>query len=121
MMRKSVLDKVGLYDENIFLYGEESDLCYRIKKDNYTVMFVPDSKIIHLQGGSSQNINSAQILYTSLVYWYRKNISFGSCMLLQIFMCINFLFCFIFTSKKFYLELLKTFAQKLLKVSFKNT
>ena len=36
--RKSVLDKIGLFDENIFMYGEESDICFRIKKAGFDVI-----------------------------------------------------------------------------------
>src|SRR3989344_6490418 len=38
MTRKSVLDKVGLFDEDYFMYGEDIDLCFRIKEAGYKVM-----------------------------------------------------------------------------------
>ena len=118
MIRRSILNKVGLYDENIFLYGEESDLCFRIKKNGNNVVFVPDSKIIHFQGKSTQNINTLKISYESLIYWYKKNNSLFSCILLQILMCTNFLFCFIFTRNEKFYKLFITFVKKLFTNSF---
>lgn len=53
MVRKSVLDKVGLFDEDFFLYAEDLDLCFRVKQAGYTIMYVPDVKIIHYKGVTS--------------------------------------------------------------------
>lgn len=112
MLRKSVLDKIGLYDEKFFLYGEESDLCYRIKNDGNKVIFLPDAQIIHLQGQSSKNTNTTLILYSSLIYWYKKNISYTSSIILQICMCINFIICYMFTHKNHYKDLFFSMLKK---------
>ena len=53
--RKSVLDEIGLFDVKYFMYLEETDLCFRIKKAGYNVKFVKDAKIIHVEGKSSKN------------------------------------------------------------------
>lgn len=52
---RAVLDHVGVFDPNIFLYFEETDLCYRIKDAGYLVRYAPVSTIIHLGGGSSRS------------------------------------------------------------------
>ncbi len=53
LTRKSVLEKVGYFDEDYWLYAEDIDLCYRIKEAGLKVMYVPEVKIIHLKGVSS--------------------------------------------------------------------
>lgn len=53
LTRKSILDKIGGFDEDYFMYGEDIDLCFRIKKAGYKIMFVPSVKIIHHKGISS--------------------------------------------------------------------
>lgn len=53
MTRKTVLDKVGLFDEDYFMYAEDLDLCFRIKKAGYKIMYVPGVKVIHHKGISS--------------------------------------------------------------------
>jgi GT2 family glycosyltransferase len=53
MVRKDVLEKIGLLDDRFFIYSEESDWCYRGKKAGYKVLFVPDATISHVGGKSS--------------------------------------------------------------------
>ncbi len=52
-LRKSVLDEVGLFDEDFFLYYEESELQFRINKAGYKIFINPEAKIYHLEGKSS--------------------------------------------------------------------
>lgn len=55
MLKRSVLDRVGIFDEDFFLYDEETELQYRIKQAGYKIMLNPDSKIAHLEGKSTKN------------------------------------------------------------------
>jgi GT2 family glycosyltransferase len=52
MIRKKVLDEVGLFDPDFFMYYEETELTWRIKKRGYKLASVPKAKIIHLEGAS---------------------------------------------------------------------
>jgi GT2 family glycosyltransferase len=52
MIRRAALELGGVFDPEIWLYGEELDLCYRIKRAGWRIVFDPASKIIHLGGGS---------------------------------------------------------------------
>lgn len=54
MVRKSVLDEVGVFDERFFLYCEESELQFRIRKAGYKIMYTPDAKIFHFEGASTK-------------------------------------------------------------------
>lgn len=51
-VRKTVFNTVGYFDEKIFLYFEETDLCKRIKNSGYEVKFLSEAKIVHLEGKS---------------------------------------------------------------------
>lgn len=53
LMSKRVLEEVGYFDEDYFLYGEDLDLCFRIKNAGFKVMYVPEVKVIHVKGVSS--------------------------------------------------------------------
>lgn len=53
MFRRSVLDKVGLFDERFFLYFEETDLCHRIADAGWHGMYLPTSRVVHVGGGST--------------------------------------------------------------------
>ena len=57
LMRKSFLQKIGLLDENYFLYGEDSDLCHRVKLTGGKVYYFSGAKIIHYGGKSSKQVN----------------------------------------------------------------
>lgn len=49
-IRKNILDEVGLFDEDFFMYFEESELTYRINKKGYKSFVIPGPEIIHLDG-----------------------------------------------------------------------
>lgn len=53
LIRKSAIEQVGYFDEDYFLYGEDLDLCFRIKKAGFKVMYVPQVKVLHVKGVSS--------------------------------------------------------------------
>ncbi len=90
MTRKSVLDKVGLFDEDYWMYAEDIDLCYRIKRAGYKIIFVPDVIIKHIKGVSSgikshtqevtaatkaSRIRAFNSFYETMKTFYRKNLS----------------------------------------------
>ncbi|MBN1456799.1 MAG: glycosyltransferase family 2 protein [Sedimentisphaerales bacterium] len=76
MIKADLLKKIGVMDENLTFYFEETDLCYRIKQAGYEVYFVPTGKITHLGGGSStfEGAHKFRALYfKSLLYYFRKH------------------------------------------------
>lgn len=75
LMPRKVLDEVGLLDEDYFMYGEDIDLCYRIKSKGYTVMYYPKAKIIHYKGGSGKRQRGRVIYSFHKTMWifYRKH------------------------------------------------
>lgn len=88
LTRKSVLEKVGYFDESYFMYAEDLDLCYRIKEAGFKVMYVPDVSIIHHKGVSSglkkhsQEFTTADLetkqrsldaFYKTMIIFYKKH------------------------------------------------
>ncbi|MBR9805461.1 glycosyltransferase family 2 protein, partial [bacterium] len=53
MIRRKVIEEVGLFDEKFFLYYEETDLCRRAKKANWPTHYLPDSKVAHIGSAST--------------------------------------------------------------------
>ncbi len=53
MTKKKVGNKISWWDEDFFWYGEDLDLCYRIKETGFKIIFYPKVKITHYQGASS--------------------------------------------------------------------
>lgn len=54
MVRKSILDKVGYFDERFFMYGEDVDLCRRIRQEGWNLYYLSEAEVIHLCGGASE-------------------------------------------------------------------
>lgn len=53
-IRKNVFEAAGAFDENIFMYCEEADLCNRVNSIGYQNDFFPQKRIIHLEGKTSE-------------------------------------------------------------------
>ena len=77
MMRKSVLDKVGLLDEDYFMYGEDIDLSYRILKGGYKNYYFPQTRIIHYKGESTKkgSLNYVYVFYKAMQIFAKKHFS----------------------------------------------
>lgn len=56
IIRKSVLDRIGPFDERFFLYFEEVDLCQRVKEAGFRVVYWPEIKVVHIGGESSRTV-----------------------------------------------------------------
>jgi GT2 family glycosyltransferase len=54
MVRKQVVDQVGMLDEEFFMYGEDIDWCYRIKQGGWQIHYYPYTQIVHHKGASSR-------------------------------------------------------------------
>ncbi|WKA47178.1 glycosyltransferase family 2 protein [Geobacillus zalihae] len=54
MVRREVIEQVGLLDEEFFMYGEDIDWCYRIKQAGWEIYYCPFTSIIHYKGASSK-------------------------------------------------------------------
>lgn len=75
MMRKSVLDEIGLLDEAFFMYGEDIDLSYRIVKAGYKNYYFADTTIIHYKGESTKkgSLNYVRTFYNAMIIFAKKH------------------------------------------------
>ena len=75
--RKSVLDQIGLFDEQFFMYFEETDLCKRIIDAKFDIKFIPEAKIIHLEGMSEKDSLQKKLrAKKSEMYYFKKHYSY---------------------------------------------
>ncbi len=61
--RKIILNEIGSFDEQFFMFGEDVDLSYRIQKAGYKNMYLGSTSIIHFKGESSQKKSAAYRKY----------------------------------------------------------
>ncbi|HEX5430166.1 MAG TPA: glycosyltransferase family 2 protein [Patescibacteria group bacterium] len=75
MVRKPVIDKIGLLDESFFMYGEDLDFCWRAKEAGYKVVYFPKAEITHYLYGSSKGIKfrSVEWAHDAMSIFYRKH------------------------------------------------
>lgn len=72
IIRREVLDDVGLMDEGYFLYFEETDLTLRARRAGWTCWYVPQSRIIHYVGYSTGVTKSAGRPKRRPAYWFES-------------------------------------------------
>ncbi len=53
MVRRQVVEEIGLLDEGFFLYFEEVDYCVRARRAGWEVWYVPESRVVHFEGSST--------------------------------------------------------------------
>ena len=74
MVRREAFDKVGLLDEDYFMYGEDIDLSYRILKAGYENWYVP-CQILHYKGESTHksSFRYVHVFYQAMLIFFRKH------------------------------------------------
>jgi GT2 family glycosyltransferase len=74
ILRRAALDRVGLLDEDYFMYTEEVDLCYRLAQAGWELWWVPQAMVTHYEGQSTRQAAERMFvqLYRSKVHFFRK-------------------------------------------------
>ena len=72
-IKRELLPELGYFDENYFHYFEETDYCYNARHHGYKVLYIPESKVIHLVNGSCRNRRRLnQYFLSSKAYFEQK-------------------------------------------------
>ena len=90
LIRKKAIEKTGLLDEDYFMYGEDIDLSYRIKKAGYTNYYFSDTRIIHYKGESTKksSVNYVFVFYRAMAIFARKHFAKSNATLFGILITI---------------------------------
>lgn len=77
MVRHTVIDKIGLLDEDIFMFGEDIDWCWRVKEAGFSVMYIPTAAVYHIHGAASRKrvIGTTINLHKGMEVFYRKHLA----------------------------------------------
>lgn len=74
LIRREVFDAIGHFDEDYFMYAEETDFCYRASKLGYKTYFFSEAAIMHIGGGSTRDSQkSFDLLHSSLLLFLHKH------------------------------------------------
>src|SRR4030042_2539428 len=98
LIRKEVFEKVGLFDENFFLWFEETDLEKRAKEAGFNIVYYPKAQVEHLRSASIKKINPLRrqrIWNKSLRYYFKKHRPRLEQILLEPFIALSYLPAFL--------------------------
>ncbi len=75
MIPKKIIDSVGSFDEDFFMYGEDIDLSYRIREAGFKNLYFADSSIIHFKGESTKRgtLNYVRLFYKAMSIFTHKH------------------------------------------------
>ena len=107
--RTPLMQELGGFDEDFFMYGEDIDLCYRIKEAGHKIYYLPTGRIIHFKGESSKKLSYKYIksFYGAMITYLKKRGSGGiQSLLLPIFSLTVMLYALI----KSFFNFLSTFS-----------
>jgi len=76
-IKMELFNKIGGFDEQFFMYGEDLDLCYQVFKQGFEVHYLPKTQIIHYQGESvkSAPYDSLNAFYQAMILFSDKHFS----------------------------------------------
>jgi GT2 family glycosyltransferase len=95
MIRRAVFEEVGGFDENYFMYFEDSDFCLRLLKKGYRSVYLPKCSLIHARGASRTKQSEDKIAAEyrrSQLYYYKKHKSMVQTMMLRFYLTVKYLF-----------------------------
>jgi GT2 family glycosyltransferase len=73
LVRRKTLDDIGMLDESYFIYGDETDLQYRMHQAGWKVYYIPDATTIHYGGRSMNRWKRRRMVYRGKMLFYKKN------------------------------------------------
>jgi GT2 family glycosyltransferase len=75
LVRRCVIDRIGLFDERFFMYGEDLDWCLRARQAGWTVRYEPSVVVQHLHGAASRKraLRTTFHFFRAMDLFYRKH------------------------------------------------
>ena len=73
LLRREALDQVGLLDEEYFIYGDEADIQYRLKRAGWLAYYLPEATTIHFGGRSMNRWSRRKMVYRGHILFFKKN------------------------------------------------
>ena len=85
-IRREAFNGVGGFDESFFMYCEDADLCYRMKKAGWEIHFAPVTTVVHVGGVSTEQVRKGMAvrLIQSTDLFYRRHSSRWSILVMRV-------------------------------------
>jgi GT2 family glycosyltransferase len=72
MIGKKLFEKIGGFEKELFMYAEDMELCYRVKKKGLSTYFYPEVTLFHKELGSSNRTFAILNIYKGILFFYKK-------------------------------------------------
>jgi GT2 family glycosyltransferase len=69
LLRRTMLEEIGLLDEGLYTYFDDVDLCLRARRAGWETWFVPESRVVHLEGASTGIVQ--RVVKRRPPYWFQ--------------------------------------------------
>lgn len=89
MVKSDLFRSLKGFDEKIFMYMEDVDLCFRAKRKGYQTYFYPDINIVHKGQGSSNRAFAINRIYQGLLYFYKKHKPYWQYFIVKIMLIVK--------------------------------
>lgn len=89
MIRNELFKKLKGFDENLFMYMEDMELCFRANKISSSVYYFPEIELIHKERGSSNKSFAVNNIYKGLLYFYKTHKPYWQYLLVKLFLTIK--------------------------------
>ncbi len=93
LVRRDVLERVGLLDEGYFMYSEELDWCRRITDQSWRIVYLPEAVVVHYEGQSSGQVVAARHIHfdSSKIRYFRKHHGPCQAAVLRLFLLLTYM------------------------------
>lgn len=94
LIKREVYEKIGGFDEDYFIWYEDVDWSWRMRKAGWKLYYLPEAEIVHYGGQSFLNIDSGEkiiLFHTSLLKYFYKNHTKNDYYLARLIIYINFM------------------------------
>jgi GT2 family glycosyltransferase len=69
MVRRAAIDRVGFFDPDFFMYGEDLDLCYRLKRGGWKIYYLPSALAVHVKGAATEQATQRMLYQFHRAMW----------------------------------------------------
>ena len=77
ILRRAMLDQIGLLDEGLYTYFDDIDICLRAARAGWETWYVPESRVVHL-GGATTGLTGKRLPTRPPAYWYQSRAGISS-------------------------------------------
>lgn len=113
MMTRADLFRKLKFDENLFMYIEDMEICFRAKKKGFDIYFYPEISLVHKELGSGNREFAIKQIYTGILYFYKKHKPSWQYFLVKVMLFIKAFIAYLVGILSNNLQLKKTYGQAL--------